>query len=552
MSTSPGGHEDGAGILAGADSRAANSYDAVPYSVNAFPQTRPDRLAAIAALFGLDAPPPRRCRVLELACASGGNLIPLALANRDSAFVGIDLSQRQIEDGREVVRQLGLENVELKQMSILDVDDDLGTYDYVLAHGVYSWVPPEVQDKILEICRQNLSPNGVAYVSYNALPGWHARGAIREMLCYHTRKLTGPVERVREARQFLAFLASSAKQVAGGYGTLLLQELAVLAQTPDSYLLHEHLEEFNEPLYFHQFAQRAAAKGLQYLGEAHVGTMLAGQFGADAEQTLRNISPDLLHMEQYMDFVRNRMFRQTLLCHDDVVLDCALRPQAVKSFHVASPLRPASAEAGGPSAGASPGGAEEFRGSRATLVTQDPLLKTALQYLSAMWPLSVSFVELYSAARACLERRHLPSEAFTGEAAGSADVLATRLLNCHASGLVEFTVGKPDFVLAVSERPTASPYARLRAAEGGKVTNLRLETVPMGEPSRLVLRNLDGSHDRSFLIGVVTKWRSAAARRGSDQSGTSEPAAPAEDVKAAAQFVERALEGFARSALLIA
>jgi Predicted methyltransferase regulatory domain/PKMT, C-terminal winged helix domain len=213
----------------------------------------------------------------------------------------------------------------------------------------------------------------------------------------------------------------------------------LLTQTPDTYVLHEHLEEFNEPLYFHQFAERAAAKGLQYLGEARVGTMMAQQFGEDAERTLRRISPDLLHMEQYMDFLRNRMFRQTLLCHDDVALDFFLRPAAVKSFHIASPIRPGSDEIG----------------------------KSLL---------------------------------------GSAS----------------------------------------------SVTNLRLETVPMGEPSRLVLRHLDGSHDRSFLIDLVVEWRRATASKAASPPGANEPAARADDVSAAAQFVDRALQGFARSALLVA
>ncbi|MGH7134270.1 MAG: methyltransferase regulatory domain-containing protein, partial [Pirellulales bacterium] len=452
MSTSRGNGPETSAVDPIAD--GANSYDAVPYSVNAFPQTRPDRLAAIAALFGLEAPPPRRCRVLELACASGGNLIPLALSSPESTFVGVDLSQRQIADGQSVVGQLGLGNVELKPMSIIDVGREFGTFDYILAHGVYSWVPPEVQEQILEICGRNLSAQGVAYVSYNTLPGWHARGAIREMLWYHTERFTDPAERIREARQLLSFLAASAKQGDGGYGLLLRHELTVLARTPDTYLLHEHLEEFNEPLYFHQFAERAASKGLQYLGEAHVGAMMAAQFGAQAEQTLRQLSPDLLHMEQYMDFLRNRMFRQTLLCHDDVSLDYVLRPAAVKTFYIASPLR-AAADDAAPSAKTEP---PSSGGAR--LVTHDPLMKAAMGHLSKMWPLSVSFADLCSAARAQLgHSTSSPLPAGTSATtAASADVLAARLLNGHAAGWVEFSLGEPNFVIEVSERPLASPY----------------------------------------------------------------------------------------------
>jgi methyltransferase-like protein/SAM-dependent methyltransferase len=552
-----------AGTGAAAESgKGPSSYDAVPYSVNAFPQTRPDRLAAIAALFGLPAPRPDCCRVLELGCASGGNLIPLALAFPGSSFVGIDLSSRQVADGHAVIRELGLGNVDLRTHSILDVDDGLGAFDYILAHGVYSWVPPEVQDKILDICRRNLSPTGVAYVSYNTFPGWHARGAIREMLWYHTEGLTDPDQRIREARNLLNFLARTVQQGDGGYGVLLRQELAVLARTPDTYVLHEHLDDYNEPLYFHQFAERAASKGLQYLAEAHVGTMMVARFGAEAEKTLRQISPDLLHMEQYMDFIRNRMFRQTLLCHDHVQLDFTLRPEAVKSFFIAAFVRPVSAN---PDVRSSQ--LEEFRGAvGATLATRDPLMKAAMLHLAEKWPLPVSFADLLAAARAKLEPRpndeaptplNPPMAPDTADpavtAADPATALAVRLLNCHASGLVEFSLAEPSFVIDISERPVASPYARLRARDGGKVTNLRLETIPMGEPSRLVLRHLDGSHDRASLIRLLAEWLEKASPAASAAAVVPEATAPElkNATERAARFVDQALHGFARGALLI-
>ena len=108
----------------------------------------------------------------------------------------------------------------------------------------------------------------------------------------------------------------------------------------DVHFIREHLEEVNDPLYFHQFMGRAGAKGLQYLGEAQIGSMVAGKFGPEGEQILRQISPNLLHMEQYMDFLRNRMFRQTLLCHAGLDLDYALRGEAVERFLIAAQVKP--------------------------------------------------------------------------------------------------------------------------------------------------------------------------------------------------------------------
>src|SRR5262245_8757143 len=160
------------------------SYDVVPYESNVFSQSHPDRLATIATLLGMRPAPVTDCRVLELGCASGGNVIPMAVSLPGSRFVGIDLSSRQIEMGRRTVESLALTNLDLKQFDIRNLTKDVGQFDYIICHGVFSWVPREVQDKILEVCAQNLSPRGVAYVSYNTYPGWHMRGLIRDMMLY--------------------------------------------------------------------------------------------------------------------------------------------------------------------------------------------------------------------------------------------------------------------------------------------------------------------------------------------------------------------------------
>lgn len=181
------------------------SYDDVPYSSYPYRQSHPERLATIATLFGMQPPPLERCRVLELGCSMGGNLIPVAERFPESAFLGIDASSRQIAEGQAALRALELKNITLAHRSIMDVSAEDGAFDYVLCHGVYSWVPEEVQQKILAICRQNLSPNGVAYVSYNTYRCWHMRGMIRDMMLYRTRECGKPGERVRQARALLDF-----------------------------------------------------------------------------------------------------------------------------------------------------------------------------------------------------------------------------------------------------------------------------------------------------------------------------------------------------------
>ena len=95
----------------------------------------------------MNPPPIDNCRVLEIGCASGGNLIPMAVTLPNSYFVGIDFAERQIADGQQVVAALGLTNVRLLAEDVLQITADFGQFDYIIAHGIYSWVPPEVREK---------------------------------------------------------------------------------------------------------------------------------------------------------------------------------------------------------------------------------------------------------------------------------------------------------------------------------------------------------------------------------------------------------------------
>jgi SAM-dependent methyltransferase len=197
------------------------SYDEVPYESHPFPESHPERLATIASLFSLKPPPIDRCRVLELGCASEGNLIPMAFNLPGSSFVRVELSTRQAAQGRQAIRELALGNVEIRQADILDIDGSWGQFDYVIAHGVFSWVPRPVQDKILQVCSANLADNGVAYVSYNTYPGWHMYGMLRDMMLYHAGRFEQPARKVAEARGLLDFLDRWAPEGNDPYGLLL-------------------------------------------------------------------------------------------------------------------------------------------------------------------------------------------------------------------------------------------------------------------------------------------------------------------------------------------
>src|SRR5262249_253988 len=145
---------------------------------------------------------------------------------------------------------------------------DLGRFDFILAHGVYSWVSSGVQDDLLRLCSEALTPNGLAYISYNAYPGWHMRTMIRDMMFFHARHITESRERVRSSRSLMQTLARMLAESDDPYSRCLRHEAEEFMLRPDFYLRHEYLAESNQPLYLYQFVDQVVAHGLQYLCEA--------------------------------------------------------------------------------------------------------------------------------------------------------------------------------------------------------------------------------------------------------------------------------------------
>lgn len=311
----------------------AKAYDQVPYRGGAYYHTHPRHLSAIGQLFGLKPAAPTKARILEIGCASGANLIPMAAMHPQSSCVGIDISERQIADGRTFIDELKLANVRLEQMSVADVTRDLGKFDYILCHGVFSWVPDDVRTHILRVCKQNLAANGIAYISYNTRPGWAAVSALRDMMCYHTAQFADPKQKIEEAVRMLRFALEGARPDDVAWRQVIQSELAVLGSAGGDYLFHEHLEEHNAPLYFHEFAEMAGRQGLRYAGDAALSEMYVGNLPASAAATLSQLT-DVVRQEQYMDFLRNRRFRMSLITHADQPVNFNLQAQQLLDFHL--------------------------------------------------------------------------------------------------------------------------------------------------------------------------------------------------------------------------
>lgn len=475
------------------DASVTNAYDEVPYESLALVETYPDRLATIALLHGLEPAPVAEARVLELGCASGGNLIPMAMTLPGTRFVGVDLSQRQVDDGREAIKAIGLKNIELRAMSLEDVGADFGLFDYIICHGVYSWVPEPIQGRILEVCARNLAPNGVAYASYNTYPGWHVAGMIREMMVYRVRKLADPNAQVREARAFLDFLAQAVPDQQGLYARVVREEVEQLRPHADSYVLHEHLEEINQPIYFHQFMEKVEPTGLKHLGDARYWSTAVAQLPAVATR-LDRLSADPIEREQYLDLLINRRFRRTLLCHADA--PTTLKPSAdviarMRASAVVWPQTPVDARNNAPTDFVASDGS-----SRVT--TGDPGFKAVLAILAESWPRSLPFETLWTLSCA---RRGQPGEPLTPENRAR---LTSQLLQGYAAHSVELHTLESPFAEQPSEKPLGHPYARRRAAEGAlRLPNLRHCLVTPSDFDRLVLRQLDGKRDRAAIVSAL-------------------------------------------------
>ena len=288
-------------------------YDTVPYDSHPFPQTAAEHLEALAYLFGLDATPPAQARVLELGCAAGGNLLPFAARHPGARALGVDLSPVQVAQGVAAIGHTQLGNVELRAFNIADIDASFGQFDYIVCHGVYSWVPGPVQDAILRICSENLAPSGVAYVSYNVYPGWKAREIVRDAMILRGGPRDEPDEKLSYARGMLEFLEQSARPDSVLKKTLE-ETMPIVRNSNSSYLLHEFLEPCNAPCYFKEFVERAGAHGLAYLADAEPSTMFVQNYGEKVrEPLLRECGGSQIMIEQYLDFLVNRTFRQTLL-----------------------------------------------------------------------------------------------------------------------------------------------------------------------------------------------------------------------------------------------
>ena len=357
-----------------------------------------------------------------------------------------------------------------------------GEFDYIIAHGVYSWVPENARERLLHICRANLAPHGMAYVSYNAYPGFHRREMFREMILYRLESVKDAGEHRPRAIEFIDWLGRCGTQNPF-MRALVAEELRHLTESEWWYVCHDDLAADNHAEYFHEFVDRVRGHGLEYLGEADFFEMQDDIYAEPVAEAIERFAQgDVIRKEQYLDFIKGRAFRQTLLCRKEVELTRLPRPEQITSLHVSSDANPISAA---PNLG--PGVAEEFRNSRGgRLRTEDCQVKRALVRLSSAWPQSIAFPELQA------------------EVGDESAPLTAALFQAYRAGVIEARISPDRFITRAGERPMASPIARLQAQDGSLVTTLRHTTAELTDDAdRHLVRLLDGTRDRPMLLEAL-------------------------------------------------
>ena len=425
-------------------------YDEIEYPSRSFSQTHPERAATIGTLLGMSPPAPVQCRVLEVGCGSGWNLIPMAAALPGAQIFGFDLADSAIETARRDAAALGLSNVHFERLDLMDFPPDSGTFDYIIAHGFYSWVPMPVRLRLLQLCRERLSPQGLGFVSFNAKPYAKLRLMWREMMQYHCDGIgaESPVERLRESQALLRALRDQwarNKRLAHN-AKLLDSQIASVQSGGGNWFFHDDLAPYWEPFSISEFSRELQGFDLQFAAEA--------MFDNLHPQT---VGREWIEREQTWDHLALRGFHSALICRQNVELR---RPaEAFDRVRYGAALTRVSESV--------------FRNdwTSAEAESSDPLTLGVLERLASAWPGTLEFPDL----------------------GASAEILQQLTLAGVIEPCVTPRVWPRPVLTAVSMLEVWAP-ARLQAKRGKVVTNRLHAAIQLEqEPLRQLAIGLDGT-----------------------------------------------------------
>ncbi len=442
-------------------------YDAMAYPSSVFLQTHPNRLAVLARLHGLTPPDVETARVLEIGGGDGLNLLSMAAAFPHARFFNFDLAPRPVERGAKLAVAAGLTNIRIEVGDIMNMAGKIpaGSYEYIIAHGVYAWVPDAVRDATMALIGHALSPDGVAFVSFNAHPGGNIRMVMRQMLRHALTGIEGHRDRIAAARAFLSDYQQAREGDDIVVQSIRAQAVSMLTR-PDEVLFHDELGDWFSPQLLSDAVADGARNGLRFLTDAGAnlttsGFLPAGYAGGD------DTTADVVGLAQADDFLQMRFFRQPLFVRDAVAPKRLPDIEALLDLHVAGWYEDL--------------GNGEIKAGDATISTQNPDLIEALQTIAAHWP------------------RYQPLRAVTTN-----PDIALALLELFHTGSAFLSTTPERFTREIADRPIVSPLVRAQIAMGeSMICTLSHETMTLTDPSaRGLVAAMDGTRDRAALQAV--------------------------------------------------
>ncbi len=314
-------------------------YDRVAYPSSVFTQTHPERLAVLALLAGLEPVDPRHSRILEIGGGDCLNLLSFAAMWPECSAHGFDLSQIAIERGVRIAETAGLDNVSLVVEDIVEAHRryPAGSFDYVIVHGVYAWVPPHVREACMELVAHVLSDHGIAMISYNAMPGGHVRLIMREMLFNIVDGIDDFEQRIDAARSFLEDYAKP-REGDEPLAITLRQQAESMLQRPDSVLFHDELGDCYYPQRLVDVVRAGEALGLRHLTDAGRNRHLDGLL-SDGAEVPEDPDEVVLRAASRDDYAALRFFRHTLFVRAEQVPDRTIDASRIDGLYLTTKLR---------------------------------------------------------------------------------------------------------------------------------------------------------------------------------------------------------------------
>ncbi|MEN9845833.1 MAG: hypothetical protein RIS36_980 [Pseudomonadota bacterium] len=476
-----------------------SSYEEMPYATMALRVADPNRLSAIARLHGVNVPAPSEASILEIGCGTGANLIHIGEMYPRSRCVGVDISERHIAEGHKIVSGSGVSNVELRCGDLRNAALGHGEFDYIICHGVYSWVAPSVRHDLLSIISSSLSDAGIAFMSYNVLPGWRQRGVLRDIMqtgAVHRAITTGdesPENRLGGAMELLRLVADKRSGEGDLYGSYIRDGLDRFQNAHPSYLFHEYLEEFNEPLLFSTFMHAAELHGLQFLSEAHPAMMSIDDLGQKVVSYIESLGSDIVTREQCIDIFRNRMFRESVLCRSSHELKRDLKASVFSKLHFVSDYRKSGEE----------GDEKLFTEVLTRSMVRTPKDEHAvlLDMIGEVGYAGISFADLLSRFSATFPGRNDEREVMHG------------LVRLWRWGLVDIALERAPICNEARGTARVSRLARYQASVGERcLTSLQHRSCDLSALEREVVNAADGSRDFRDITGASSDKEQAVRR----------------------------------------